>query len=80
MKECSTRKDIFSNDTFKNFLELDKHSPNMTYNSPTIVYENTELPLGVRDFYFYEEMQMLYLVCCDMNITCRVDTYITNVN
>ena len=80
LKECADRKDIVSNDNFKIFLELDKHSPDLTYNAPTIIYENNELPLGVRDFFYYEEIQMLYLVCCDMNLTSRVDAYITNVN
>ena len=80
LKECANRKDIVSNETFKGFLEIDKHSPEMTYNAPTIIYENNELPLGVRDCIFFEEGNILFLVCCDMNITSRVDAYITNVN
>ncbi len=80
LKECANRKDIVSNESFKGFLEIDKHSPDMTFNAPTIIYENNELPLGVRDCIFYEEGQILFLVCCDMNITSRVDAYITNVN
>jgi WD40 repeat protein len=61
-------------------MDIDKHSPEMTFNAPTILYENNELPLGVRDCIYYEEGQILFLVCCDMNITSRVDAYITNVN
>lgn len=80
LQECANRKDIISNDYFKGFLELDKHSPDLSYNAPAIVFEYSELPLGVRDFYYYEEGQVLYVVCCDMNITSRVDAYITNVN
>jgi len=80
LKECSNRKDIVSNESFKAFLEIDKHSPEMTFNAPTIIYENNELPLGVRDCIYYEEGRILFLVCCDMNITSRVDAYITNVN
>lgn len=34
----------------------------------------------MRDFYFYEEEQILFVVCCDMSISSRVDAYITNVN
>ena len=52
----------------------------MTFNAPQIIYENNELPLGVRDCIFFQEGQILFLVCCDMNITSRVDAYITNVN
>ncbi len=80
LRECANRKDIISNESFKGFLEIDKHSPDMTYNPPTIIYENNELPLGVRDCIYFEEGQILFLVCCDMNITSRVDAYITNVN
>ena len=80
LRECSNRKDIVSNETFKGFLEIDKHSPDMAYNPPTIIYENNELPLGVRDCVYFEEASILFLVCCDMNITSRVDAYITNAN
>ena len=80
LKECANRKDIISNESFKGFLEIDKHSPEMTFNPPTIVYEHNELPLGIRDCIYFEEGSILYLVCCDMNITSRVDAYITNVN
>ena len=80
LRECANRKDIVSNESYKAFMELDKHSPDMTYNPPTIIYENNELPLGVRDCFYFEEGQILFLVCCDMNITSRVDAYITNVN
>ena len=80
LKECTNRKDIISNDAFKAFFEMDKHSPDLTCNPPVIVYENTEIPLGIRDFYYFEEGQVIYIVCCDMNISSRVDAYITNVN
>ena len=80
IKSCTERKDICSNETFKTFLELEKHSPDLSYNAPTKLYEHTELPLGVRDFYYYKEKNLMFIVCCDMNIASRVDAYITNVN
>ena len=80
LRECANRKDIISNDSFKGFLEIDKHSPELTYNAPTIIYQNNDLPLGVRDCVYFEQGQILYIVCCDMKITSRVDAYITNVN
>ena len=80
LQECINRKDIESNETFKSFLEIDKHSPDLVYNPPTIIYENNDMPLGVRDFAFDEENKLLFIVCCDMNITSRVDAYITNTN
>lgn len=80
IKCCTERKDICSNDTFKSFLELEKHSPDLSYNAPNKLYEHTELPLGIRDFYYYKEKNLLFIVCCDMNIASRVDAYITNVS
>ena len=80
LRECAKRKDIESNEYFKGFLEIDKHSPDLTYNAPTIVYENSELPQGIRDFIFFEEANIMYIVCCDMKIASRIDAYVTNVN
>ena len=80
LKECSTRKDIQATEYFKNFLEIDKHSPELSYNSATKISEFTDLPLGVRDFFYYKEKNMIFIVACDMNIASRVDAYITNVN
>ena len=80
LKECAKRKDIESNEAFKTFLELDKHSPELLYNAPTIVYENNELPQGIRDFFYFEEARLLFIVCCDMKIASRIDAYVTNVN
>ena len=80
MRECVKRKDIESNGSFKAFLEIDKHSPDLTYNAPSIVYENNELPQGVRDFHFFVEANIIYIACCDMKIASRLDAYVTNVN
>ena len=80
LKECAKRKDIESNPNFKAFLEIDKHSPDLVYNAPNIIYENSELPQGIRDFVFFEEANIMYIVCCDMKIASRLDAYVTNVN
>ena len=80
LRECAKRKDIESNPNFKAFLEIDKHSPDLTYNAPNIIYENSELPQGIRDFFFFEEANIMYIVCCDMKIASRLDAYVTNVN
>ena len=80
LRECINRKDIESNEAFKTFLEIDKHSPDLIFNPPTIIYENNDLPLGVRDFVYDEDYNILFVACCDMNISSRVDAYITNVN
>jgi WD40 repeat protein len=80
LHQCVNRKDIMASDYIKEFLELDRHSPNLTFNSPEKKYEVTELPLGIRDFFYFGEESMMFAVCSDMNIASRVDSYITNVN
>ena len=51
LHECVNRKDIMASEYLKVFLELEKHSPNLTYNSPEKKYELREIPLGIRDRY-----------------------------
>ena len=80
LHQCVNRKDIMASDYIKDFLELDRHSPNLTFNSPEKKYEITELPLGIRDFFYFSEENIMFAVCSDMNIASRVDSYITNVN
>jgi hypothetical protein len=80
LHQCVNRKDIMASDYIKDFLELDRHSPNLTFNSPEKKYELTELPLGIRDFFYFNEENIMFAVCSDMNIASRVDSYITNVN
>ena len=80
LHECVNRKDIMASEAIKNFLELEKHSPNLKYNSPEKKYELAEIPLGIRDFYYMQEEGMMFAACSDMNVASRVDSYITNVN
>ena len=80
LHQCVNRKDIMASDYIKDFLELDRHSPNLTFNSPEKKYELTELPLGIRDFYYFNDEKIIFMACSDMNIASRVDSYITNVN
>ena len=61
-----------ASDYIKDFLELDRHSPNLTFNSPEKKYELTELPLGIRDFFYFNEENIMFAVCSDMNIASRV--------
>ena len=78
--DCVNRKDIMATDYIKEFLELDRHSPHLTCNSPEKTHEFTQLPLGIRDFYYFYEENLMFAVCSDMNMASRVDSYITNVN
>ena len=51
--------------------------------SPTKIAELNDLPLGVRDFLFVEnilEKDYLFIAISDMNIASRIDAYITNIS
>lgn len=52
MQNCAQRKDIMNSETLRDFIEIDKHSPECTSNSHVKVNEYTELPLRVRDFIY----------------------------
>ena len=80
LKECNNRKDIISSDYYKQFLEVDKHSPQLSFNKPEKLFSISELPLGIRDFYFFKEENIIFIACCDMNIVSRLDSYFSNVN
>lgn len=79
MKECVNRKDILSSEPFKAFLEIEKNSPELAGNSPTIVGKLENIPLGVRDFYYSRDEGIIFMVCSDMNIISRADSKITNI-
>lgn len=80
LKDCVSRKDIVNNESFRDFIEIDKHSPEMAINSPMLISEYTELPLGIRDFIYLKYENIIFTACSDMNIASRLDSYLTNVN
>jgi hypothetical protein len=78
--DCVARKDIMNCEVFRDFIEIDKHSPETTYHTHTKINEYTELPLGIRDFIYLKYDKIAFVACSDMNIASRIDAYITNVN
>ena len=80
MNQCLVRKDIVSNRCFSDFIDLERNSPELLYNAPLTLTSFEDLPLGVTDFIYREKEQMLFVICSDMNLTSRVDAYITNIN
>ena len=48
-------------------------------NTPVKVAELADLNLGGRDFLFLREERVLFVAMSDMNITSRLDAYLTNV-
>lgn len=48
-------------------------------NTPVKVAEYNELHLGGRDFLYLKEENLMFVAMSDMNITSRLDAYLTNV-
>jgi hypothetical protein len=80
IKVCVIRKDILNCEAFRNFIEMDKHSPEISFYTPEIISKHESLPLGVRDMIYLKYEGIMIVACSDMNIASRVDAYITNVN
>ena len=77
---CLSRKDIMSNEYFKEFLDLETHCPELVINKPKKLSEYNDLPLSISDFIYLQNEGIIFIICSDMNITSRMDAYITNVN
>ena len=68
-----------TNPHFREFLELDSQIPESVTYSPVKVAELSDLTLGGRDFIYLEEEKLMFIAMSDMNITSRLDAYLTNV-
>jgi hypothetical protein len=68
-----------TNPHFREFLELDSQIPESVVNTPIKVAELPDLNLGGRDFIYLKEEGLLFIAQSDMNITSRLDSYLTNV-
>ena len=64
---------------FREFLELDTQIPESVTYAPLKVCELSDLNLGGRDFVYLREEKVLFVAMSDMNITSRIDAYLTNV-
>ena len=71
-------KDILLTECFIIFLEIDRYSPNINFNfqKKIIILEN--LPLGNRVFFYFQEENILFVACSEMNIIYRINSYISN--
>ena len=80
VKACVERKDIINNKEFRDFIEIDRHSPETSNYTHSFLNEFDGLPLGVRDFVYSQSEGLCFVACSDMNIVSRIDSYVTNVN
>jgi len=80
IKSCMIRKDIATSNIFRNFIEIEKNSPELSVSGPNQLSSIHDLPLGVRDLIYSKHENLLFLACSDMNISSRMDAYVTNFN
>ena len=62
LKDCVSRKDIVNNESFRDFIEIDRHSPEMAINGPVLLSEYSEFPLGVRDFIYLKYENIIFTI------------------
>ena len=74
-----SRKDIFNNEIFSSFLNINHNSPELLINKPSLLYNNTSIPFGIRDFYYIEQTQTLFICCSEMSLVSRADSMIANL-
>lgn len=80
LKSCVLRKDIVASDILREFIEIEKNSPELAVSGPNKSGEIPDLPLGVRDMIYLKYENLMFLACSDMNIASRLDAYVTNFN
>ncbi len=80
LKGCVQRKDIVTSEIFRDFIEIEKNSPELNISGPEKLAEIPDLPLGARDMIYLKYENLMFLACSDMNIASRLDAYVTNFN
>ena len=78
LRTCIERKDIFANEDFKLFLELQKNSPDLCGNSPDMLGSFT-LPQGVRDFAYLQDENILLICTAEMSVVERAESAISDL-
>jgi len=74
--QCVARKDIISNKSFINFVELDKNFPEIIYNSPDFIEVIKDGQMTVTDMIFLEKENIIISIFSDMEISSRMDSYV----
>ena len=78
LRTCIERKDIFANEDFKLFVELQKNSPDLCGNSPDMLGSFT-LPQGIRDFVYIQEENILLICTAEMSVIERAESTISDL-
>ena len=78
LRSCIERKDIFANEDFKLFLELQKNSPDLCGNNPDMIGSFT-LPQGIRDLTYIQEENILLICTAEMSVIERAESTISDL-
>ena len=78
LRTCIERKDIFANEDFKLFIELQKNSPDLCGNSPDLIGSFT-LPQGIRDLIYIPEENILLICTAEMSVIERAESTISDL-
>ena len=71
LRSCIQRRDIMQNKLFKDFLELEKHAPEVVGNDVELVYDYKKLPFGCRNFQVIPHRGIMVVCCSNMNVLSR---------
>ena len=78
LNECISRKDIISNKTFYEFIQMDKNFPEYIYNSPELIDLIESAPLSVKEIQYLEKENILFTLLSDFNIITKVGNFVKN--
>ena len=78
LNECISRKDIISNKTFYEFIQMDKNFPEYIYNSPELIDIIESAPLSVKEIQYLEKENILFTLLSDFNIITKVGSFVKN--
>ena len=80
LRSCVQRRDILQNKLFKEFLELEKNSPEIVGNDVELIYDYKKLPMGCRNFKVIPHKKIMVVCCSNMNIISRSNVIISNIS
>ncbi len=80
LQALTQKVDVYANQAFVRFLELDDHKPDLAINPLELTARITHMLMGYRDLYFSEDRKFYFSVTSDPSTVSRLDSYITNLN
>ena len=73
--ECVSRKDIISNKSFINFIELEKNFPELVYNTPDFLEKIKNSGMTLTEIQYLEKENIIFSISSDLELTSRMDSY-----